>query len=224
MDLDILEQALESSLKPHDLLMHPFYRAWSDGTLGREDLARYAAQYAHPVDALPALLRAALERTEDPETRASLQRNLDEEEGRVGVSHAQLWRQFGRAVDAEEGASRLDETGASMDALGELVSTDEVSALAALWAYEVQTARVAETKEVGLVRYGVDAPQALSFFRVHGALDVHHARELREALARALDRGGSLEVACEAVTRSAQAQWTFLDGVERLRQAGLAAA
>ena len=101
---------------------------------------------------------------------------------------------------------------------------DEVTALAALWAYEVQTARVADTKEKGLRCYGVDSPAALRFFRLHGELDVHHARGLLEGIERCLARGASLESAQVAVQRSSQSQWTFLDGAERLRQARLAAA
>ncbi len=70
----------------------------------------------------------------------------------------------------------------------------------------------------------MDSPAALRFFRLHGELDVHHARGLADALARAIDRGGSIEAAKSAVERSARAQWTFLDGAERLRQARLATA
>ena len=83
---------------------------------------------------------------------------------------------------------------------------------------------MAETKESGLKCYGVDSPAALRFFRLHGELDVHHARGLLESLERCIARGASLEAAKAAVERSAQAQWTFLDGAERLRQARLAAA
>jgi pyrroloquinoline-quinone synthase len=223
VDLRNLEEALEASLAPHALLTHPFYRAWSDGCLGLGDLARYAEQYRHSVQALPALLRVAEAGTEDAESRSTLRRNLDEEEGRVGPAHAQLWEQFARAVGGEDRALPLPETAEAGRALTEAMGDDEVSQLAALWAYEVQTARVAETKEAGLRRYGVEAPEALAFFRMHGALDVHHARALLEALARALGRGGTLEQATAAVRRSAEAQWRFLDGVERLRQDRLAA-
>jgi pyrroloquinoline-quinone synthase len=223
VDLPTLEQALEAALAPHALLTHPFYRAWSEGCLSRGDLAGYAEQYRHSVAALPGHLEAARASTEDGQTRASLQRNLDEEEGRIGPAHGLLWEQFAGAVGSAASTEALPETDEARRALNEAMGDDEVCRLAALWAYEVQTARVAETKEVGLRHYGVDAPEALAFFRIHGALDVHHARELLEGLGRALGRGGSLEQATGAVVRSAQAQWRFLDGVERVRQARLAA-
>ena len=223
VDLRTLEAALEASLAPHALLTHPFYRAWSDGCLSGDDLARYAEQYRYSVQALPELLRAAEASTNDAETRTTLRRNLDEEEGRVGPAHARLWEQFAGAVGAADRATALPETDQAGKALAGAMGDDEVSQLAALWAYEVQTARVAETKEVGLRRYGVEAPEALAFFRMHGSLDVHHARALLEALGRALGRSGTLDQATSAVRRSAAAQWRFLDGVEQLRQARIAA-
>ena len=219
-----LEQALQAALAPRDLLTHPFYQAWSAGELCAEDLARYAEQYHHQVIALPELLRRARSLIRDADTEAELSRNLDDEEGRTGVAHALLWEAFGAAVGAAAEASPLPETRAAAESLAALVGEDEVTALAALWAYEVQTARVADTKETGLKCYGVDSPAALRFFRLHGDLDVHHARGLLGSIERCLARGASLEAAKAAVERSARAQWTFLDGAERLRQARLAAA
>jgi pyrroloquinoline quinone (PQQ) biosynthesis protein C len=223
MNLQSLQQALEDAVQPLDTLTHPFYRAWTEGMLTGEALAWYAAQYRHSVEALPELLGGALARTADPETRAGLRRNLDEEEGRVGTAHARLWAQFSRAVGAEEEAP-LAETEGSRERLAELVEAGEVSALAALWAYERQTARVSETKRAGLRLYGIEAPEAVAFFQVHQELDVHHAQDLLEGLGRACARGGSVDEACAAAKASAQAQWLFLDGVERLRQSPCAVA
>ena len=219
-----LEQALQAALAPRDLLTHPFYQAWSAGELRAEDLARYAEQYRFQVHALPGLLRRAQALTEDAETDAELAANLDDEEGGTGIAHAILWEAFGHAVGAAGEATPLPETRTSGDELAALAAEDEVTALAALWAYEVQTARVADTKEKGLRCYGVDSPAALRFFHLHGELDVHHAHGLLESIERCIARGASLESAKAAVERSARAQWTFLDGAERLRQARIAAA
>ena len=219
-----LEQALQAALAPRDLLTHPFYQAWSAGELRAEDLARYAEQYRFQVTARGGAAPAARSLICDADTEAELSRNLDDEEGRTGVAHALLWEAFGAAVGAAAEASPLPETRAAAESLAALVGEDEVTALAALWAYEVQTARVADTKETGLKCYGVDSPAALRFFRLHGDLDVHHARGLLGSIERCLARGASLEAAKAAVERSARAQWTFLDGAERLRQARLAAA
>src|SRR5438105_3829909 len=161
----MLEDRLLAAIAPHDLLSHPFYRAWSMGTLTRQDLAGYAAQYQHQVDALPALLRAALAQTGEP----ALRRNLDEEEGRGGPAHSELWARFAAALEARA-EEPLAETRASASALAALCGEGELEALAALWAYELQTARVAPTKREGLARYGV---AETAFFALHEQLDVH---------------------------------------------------
>src|SRR5512138_537650 len=222
MSTTSLERELLAALAPRDLLSHPFYRAWSSGELKAEDLARYAEQYRFQVHALPELLRRAQELTGDAETDAELAANLDDEEGRTGIAHTILWEAFGHAVGAAREAAALPETRASGEALAALTGEDEVTALAALWAYEVQTARVADTKEKGLRCYGIDSPAALRFCRLHGELDVDHARGLLESVERCIARGASLQAATSAVERSSNAQWLFLDGAERLRQSRLA--
>ena len=133
MDLRTLEQALEATLAPHALLTHPFYRAWSEGCLTRGDLALYAEQYRHSVQALPALLEVAEAGTADAATRSSLQRNLDEEEGRIGPAHAALWEQFASAVGAAqaEPLPEIERPPGATEAWGATRSR-----VAALWAYE----------------------------------------------------------------------------------------
>jgi pyrroloquinoline quinone (PQQ) biosynthesis protein C len=157
------------------------------------------------VEALPALLRTALRQTGEE----ALQRNLDEEEGRAGQAHAALWSKFAAAVEARP-EEALPETRAAGASLSALCEEGPVQALAALWAYEMQTARVARTKREGLARYGVNE---VSFFALHESLDVHHAAELLAAL----EKRGEADLACEAAARSAKAQWLFLDGVEKRR-------
>jgi pyrroloquinoline-quinone synthase len=210
-----LELRLRAAVEPHDLLSHPFYRAWSMGALTRTDLAGYAAQYQHQVKALPSLLRTAREASADGTARAAIDRNLAEEEGREGPAHAELWSRFAAALDARA-EEPLPQTRASANALRDLCREGEIEALAALWTYELQTARVARTKREGLTeRYGVNE---IAFFALHEQLDVHHAAELLAALERACAGNAALERrACAAAARSAQAQWLFLDGAQNRR-------
>jgi len=37
--------ALDDRIAQHDLLCHPFYKAWSAGELSRDDLREYARDY-----------------------------------------------------------------------------------------------------------------------------------------------------------------------------------
>ena len=46
-------QQLDARIAKYDLLCHPFYQAWSQGRLTREDLRAYAAEYFHHVAAFP---------------------------------------------------------------------------------------------------------------------------------------------------------------------------
>jgi pyrroloquinoline-quinone synthase len=221
MELARLEARLRAAVQPHDLLCHPFYQAWSHGTLTRSDLREYASQYRNQVDALPGLIRAASSQTQDPYTRDALARNLAEELGEVGPVHAALWAAFAAHLGATELAAPNAETRESAESLAELMRADEVSALAALWTYEMQTAHVAKTKHEGLsARYGITDPAALAFFKLHEQLDVHHAQDLLAALGRACgDDASKIDAACVAAAESAKAQWRFLDGSERARLA-----
>jgi pyrroloquinoline-quinone synthase len=207
----MLETRLLTAIAPHDILCHPFYQAWTLGALTRADLARYAAQYQHQVDALPSLLRIALEQTGEE----ALQRNLDEEEGRQGPAHAALWARFAEALGSRPETAQA-ETREAADALAGVCAEGPIEALAALWAYELQTSRVAGPKREGLrQRYDV---RETTFFALHEQLDVHHAKDLLDALARHCRNDEALiERACGAAVRSAKAQWRFLDGVEARR-------
>jgi len=180
------------------------------GTLTRRDLAGYAAQYRHQVQALPSLLRTALEQTGEK----ALERNLAEEEGGDGPAHAALWERFAQALDARP-EEPLTETRASAEQLRALCEEGPLPALASLWAYEMQTARVARTKREGLARYGVSE---VAFFALHEQLDVHHAADLLAAIERRCGTDERLQqLACDAASRSARAQWLFLDGAARRR-------
>jgi pyrroloquinoline-quinone synthase len=220
MDLVTLEQRLSAAVAPHDLLCHPFYEAWSKGELTESDLRGYAAQYAHQVRALPGLLGAALARCENDDSRRALARNLDEEAGKEGAPHAELWTRFADGLGDARDEAPLAETTEAIGALRALAEGGDVDALAALWCYEMQTANVSRTKLEGLAKfYAMTDERSVSFFSLHESLDVHHAAELLAAVARATNGDETLVTrACERAADAACAQWRFLDGLERRRQ------
>ena len=53
--MDQLEffRELDARVAKYDLLCHPFYKAWSEGQLTREDLREYALDYYEHVRAFP---------------------------------------------------------------------------------------------------------------------------------------------------------------------------
>ena len=52
---------LDGLIEKYHLLKHPFYRAWTEGTLSKESLQLYAAQYYQHVRAFPENLKQLAE-------------------------------------------------------------------------------------------------------------------------------------------------------------------
>src|SRR5439155_8914569 len=91
---------LDAVAERFDVLRHPFYVRWSEGTLRRDELALYAGQYAHAVSALAAAARSVAERAPS----ATATEHAAEEEAHVG-----LWDEFARTAGANP-ARPLPET------------------------------------------------------------------------------------------------------------------
>src|SRR5438477_9707296 len=96
---------LESRIAKHDLLCHPFYKAWSAGELTREDLREYSADYYHHVAAFPTYLSALHSRLADGHLRRTVLANLAAEEIE-GVPHSELWLDFAEAMGNDREAVR----------------------------------------------------------------------------------------------------------------------
>lgn len=207
--------SLDRMIEKYHLLKHPFYRAWTQGTLSKESLELYAEQYYQHVRAFPENLKQVAGRTSG-ELQAVVNDNLAEELDPLG-SHPFLWRQF---------AESLGVSGASLDdarplpGIAALLDTyDEVSAqgsitqaIAAFYAYEAQVPEIAAQKIAGLRRfYGIAEARALAYFAVHEEADVRHRAAWREWLAKQ-DDAEIVAVLC-AAERSLKALWGALDAV-----------
>jgi pyrroloquinoline-quinone synthase len=201
------------------MLSHPFYRAWTDGTLSLDTLRAYARQYFHHVEAFPRAVSAVHSSCPDRDGRRMLAENLAEEEGIDAgrQDHATLWLMFACGLGEEEGAVRSQqlnaETAALIETFRRLSRRSYASGLGALYAYESQFPHVATAKIEGLVdRYGISDEETLRFFRVHATADIEHSAVCR----RLLDRLPESERA-EAIAAGeelAGALWNFLSGVE----------
>ena len=95
--------------------------------------------------------------------------------------------------------------------------------LAALYAYESQVPEIARQKAEGLCEhYGADAATC-RYFTLHQTADIHHADVWKQAIHSELARDPAVEdKALDAAETAAQALWSALDGVERMRMARLA--
>jgi len=224
--MDLLDR-LDQMIDERHLLKHPFYTKWADGTLPREALQDYARQYYAFESSFPRYLSALHSRTESAEVRQQLLDNLwDEEHGRE--NHAELWLQFaegiGVARDDVREAPRNEKTQALVDLYSELSREAPVAAgVGALYAYERQVPQVVSSKIDGLKQhYGITDGPALTFFVVHGMLDIEHSGAEREMLGQLVDNADPAPIV-DATRRALDAWWDFLSAVDRPAKAGVAA-
>jgi pyrroloquinoline-quinone synthase len=217
-----VSKAIDEAVAARAMLSHSFYRAWTDGQLEIADLAAYARQYFHHVEAFPRAVSAVHSACPDREGRRMLAENLAEEEG-LGEGkqdHASLWLMFAQGMGASADSVRAeplhDETQALIDTFKRLSARSYAAGLGALYAYESQFPGVAKAKIDGLIeRYGITDDATLLFFRVHETADEEHSAVCRTLLDK-LPEGERAE-AIEAGAELAGALWNFLSGVERTR-------
>jgi pyrroloquinoline-quinone synthase len=222
---------LESRIAPYNLLTHSFYRAWTAGELTKDDLREYAAEYWQHVSAFPTYLSALHSRLEDTELRRTVLRNLLDEEGidaPDGKPHSELWMDFACGCGADEAEVRSHKSQPEMEALigtfHKLMQQDSAAVgLAALYAYESQVPEIAKQKAAGLCEhYGADSTTC-RYFTLHQTADVYHAEVWKQAIENELALDSRVaDKALDAAETAAQALWSALDGVERLRMQRLA--
>jgi pyrroloquinoline-quinone synthase len=183
-----------------NVLRHPFYTRWSEGDLTREELARYAGQYRHAVQALADMTAAAAEQHD------ALHEHAAEE-----AAHVSLWEDFARATGNPGGDEPNLQTRACMATWS--AEDGLLPALARMYAIEKAQPEIARVKREGLVDlYGYEPGPATAYFELHEHLDVEHAEEVRgliEELAGEADEHALLDAAESAV----RANWRLLDGV-----------
>src|SRR4051812_20353645 len=214
-----VSKAIDSKVAAKAMLSHPFYQAWTDGTLSLDTLRAYARQYFHHVEAFPSAVSAVHSNCPDREGRRTLAENLAEEEGiEAGKQdHATLWLMFACGLGENEGSVRSQqlnpETEALIGTFRRLSRQSYAAGLGALYAYESQFPGVATAKIEGLVdRYGIADEETLRFFRVRASADVEHSAVCRELLDRLSD--ADRDEAIAAGEELAGALWNFLSGVE----------
>ena len=207
---------LDRATETRRLLEHPFYRAWAEGSLTRDDLKVYAGQYWRQVEAFPGYLEKIGAGLDAPAAKDIVERNRRDE---VGDDHAGLWLAFAAALGAREEEVRSapiePETRECVNAFAAAPARSSSFALGMIYGYESQTPAVAATKREGLIEHYGLSSDATAYFELHGELDVEHARELSEAIA--LTPGVDIEEAEAGARSGAEAIWRLMDGVERVR-------
>jgi len=198
---------LETLRERWNVLEHPFYQRWSEGSLEREELSFYAGEYRHAVIALAEAVDAAA-RASEPEARAQLGEHAAEE-----AEHVELWEAFAGELGAELDRAPRPETAACHESW--TAGRDALENLVAAFTIESGQPAIARTKLDGLIgRYEFEEGPATEYFALHSERDHEHAAQARELIEERLadaDLDRLLEVA-EGVLKG---NWTLLDGIER---------
>ncbi len=97
-------EMLDSLIEQHHLLKHPFYRAWTEGSLPMESLQTYAEQYYHHVRAFPENLKQLSARSTGKLTEI-IDDNISEELN-PAAPHPLLWRQFAESLGVSDRSTR----------------------------------------------------------------------------------------------------------------------
>lgn len=230
------KEKIDSIIAARHLLKHPFYVAWTEGKLTREQLRGYAEQYFHNVLAEPTYLSAVHFNTPHFHTEAGsgdisvrqevLKNLISEEHGEK--NHPALWKNFALALGSSErdlaGASALPDTARLVATFRDICLNEPFYAgLAALHAFESQVPSIAAVKIEGLEKfYGMTDPASYEFFTVHEEADVYHSQAEWALIERFADTPEKQAEVLTATARACDALWSFLDGVYANYCAGLA--
>lgn len=231
----VFKQKVNAIIEARHLLKHPFYVAWTDGKLTKEQLRHYAEQYFYNVLAEPTYLSAVHFNTPhfhseansgDISVRQEVLKNLiDEEHG--DKNHPALWKDFAFALGANDKSLANAE---ALPSTENLVSTFRdvclnqpfYAGLAALHAFESQVPKIAAVKIDGLLKfYGMNNPKDYEFFSVHEKADIYHSQAEWALIERFADTPEKKEEVLAATQEICDALWKFLDGIHETYCANL---
>lgn len=209
---------IDALVAERSLLLHPFYQAWTAGTLTGDQLAGYARQYYRHIAAFPGYLQSAIERLPEGDLRRLLEDNYAEETGGP-VDHPELWLRFsdslGNTRDAVAAEPCLPETARGIASFERLAAESPLAAVTSLYCYESQIPAVAETKIEGLKAHYASLQANAGYFHLHKSVDVEHAADTRAALETLIVDEESATVALERAKEALDAANALLDGICR---------
>ena len=187
------KKRLDAILEKWDLLKHPFYQAWSAGTLPVDALKVYASEYGAFIN----ILADGWNTLGDSETAQ------EEDE------HAELWEQFTAALGTEITTPEIKETTTLVNT-ARVLFENPANTLGAMYAFEAQQPATAKSKLNGLKEYYSLPAGVEPYFEVHSA-NWHEAEKILTALEKlSPDEQAQAEAACEQM---AQALWNTLTGI-----------
>ena len=187
------KQRFDLILEKWDLLKHPFYQAWSAGTLPIDALKVYAAEYGAFIN----ILENGWKTLDDAETAQ------EEKE------HAELWEQFAAALETSISQPEITQTAELISTANELFASPATT-LGAMYAFEAQQPTTAKSKLDGLKMHYTLPEGVEPYFEVHSA-NWHESEKILNALeSLSAEEQAQATDACE---RMAGALWNALTGI-----------
>jgi len=185
----------DALIAKRDLLAHPFYQAWSAGTLPMAALRDYAGEYGAFIATI-----ADGWQTAGHDAIAAIE-----------VGHARVWSEtFAKTLGTDVGTPVVSEVAALVAASTELFA-DRATALGALYAFEAQQPATARSKRAGLVAHYPELPRTAGlYFAIHEDDDEEPAMLAADMDALSPADAERAVVACDRMT---QALWDALSGV-----------
>jgi pyrroloquinoline-quinone synthase len=144
------------------LLDHPFYQAWTEGEVPREQLAAYHRSYAEFIRQIPAYWQKVVDAFQQDTRRGS---GIVQDE----TEHIDLWELWGKELNPPSVVPDMREV---TDAFESMTPS---MLLGALQAFEIQQPEVARTKKEGLLRHYGCREEDLLYFDAHEQEEKHIA-------------------------------------------------
>ncbi len=192
-EMTTLRSRLDAIVAEFDLLQHPFYQAWNAGTLPREALATYAAEWGNFVAQVPQGWAAHGDEAIAAEER----------------THVDLWADFAGGLGVAVTPPSIAEV-RSLSSVCERNFGSSVTSIGALYAFEAQQPKTSTSKLAGLKAHYSLSPEAQEYFRVH--CDDVHEMEILAGRAEALSPEDQ-ERTIAACHETAKALWDALTGI-----------
>ena len=134
----------------YDLLKHPFYLAWNEGRLTKEQLAVYAGEYGSFIQLISEGWQAAGE-----------QAIAKEEE-----EHYELWKKFAVSLETKTSIATIKEVNALVNSVKNSFRS-YAGTLGALYAFEAQQPGTASSKLDGLKKHYSQWAADETYFDIH---------------------------------------------------------
>ena len=180
-----------------NLKRHPFYTAWSAGTLPESALRRYAAEWGAFIAAVP----------EGWRTLGATDHASEE------VQHAALWREFATEIGAKVAAEPASPASRALATTARRLFSERATAVGALFAFEAQQPETASKKLAGLRTHYASLGSQGRYFAVHA--DDYGESSILRGMAEDLTPAERAR-ASAACAELGRALWDGLSGVHEV--------